>query len=314
MNNGVKMAEKQIYKLQIDEKFKQLIPPLTQKERTLLEENLNRDGCREPLCVWKNIIIDGHNRYEICTRLQIPFFVQYMDFNSKEEVIAWICANQLGRRNISEETKRYLIGKRYDVEKIIGNRNPFGKNQYKDNHKNSACSNSLPIKTTIQNTAEKLGEEYHLSPKTIRKYAAYARSIDTLSRKEPEFISDVLNGNVKISQYNIKKMSKQSLKAINTVKHKLNNNDEAFVPYSIVRKVIPKRNEVVSVKDMPAYDPDAEISSLTLTIPSWISSINRALSIANFAKASNKAKIKLQNELKNLEYTINAMLLAVEEK
>jgi len=65
---------------------------------------------------------------------------------------------------------------------------------------------------------------------------------------------------------------------------------------------------------MPAYDPDAEISSLTLTIPSWVSSLNRTLSIADFNKASEKAKIKLQNELKNLEYTVNVMLLAVEEK
>ena len=72
------MAEKQIYNLRIDEKFKQLIPPLTSIERTQLEENIAKDGCREPLCVWENVIVDGHNRYEICTRLQIPFFVQSM--------------------------------------------------------------------------------------------------------------------------------------------------------------------------------------------------------------------------------------------
>ena len=131
------MAEKQIYKLQIDEKFKQLIPPLTPNERIQLEENIVKDGCREPLCAWRNIIIDGHNRYEICTRLQIPFFVQYIDFDSREEIITWICANQLGRRNISEETKRYLIGKRYEMDKILGKRNPLGKNQYKDNNMES---------------------------------------------------------------------------------------------------------------------------------------------------------------------------------
>ena len=61
--------------------------------------------------------------------------------------------------------------------------------------------------TELAKASEKLGDEYHVSPKTVRKYAAYARSIDTLSNKEPEFISEVLNGKVKISQYNIKKMS-----------------------------------------------------------------------------------------------------------
>ena len=262
------MAEKQIYNLRIDEKFKQLIPPLTSIERTQLEENIAKDGCREPLCVWENVIVDGHNRYEICTRLQIPFFVQSIEFNSREEIIAWICVNQLGRRNISEETKRYLIGKRYEMEKKLGKTNPLGNNQYRDHHIYAASEDNLGAKKYMQKTAEKLGNEYHLSPKTIRKYAAYAKSLDTLSNKEPEFISDVLNGNVKISQYNIKKMSKQSLKTINTVTHKLNNNDETFIPYSSARKIIPKKKEAVSVKDMPAYDPDAEISSLTLTVPS----------------------------------------------
>ena len=131
MNNGAKMIEKQIYNLEVDEAFKQLISPLTPNERNQLEENIAKDGCREPLCVWENIIIDGHNRYEICTRLQIPFFVQYVDFASREESITWICATQLGRRNISEETKRYLIGKRYEMEKILGKMNSSGKNQYK---------------------------------------------------------------------------------------------------------------------------------------------------------------------------------------
>lgn len=300
--------------MQIDEAFKQLIPPLTLTERNHLEENILKDGCREPLCVWRNIIIDGHNRYEICTRLKIPFYIQQVEFNSRDEVIAWICANQLGRRNISDETRRYLIGKRYEMERKLGRKNPLGNNQYQENYVDILPEDDLKIKKSMSKTAEKLGDEYHLSPKTVRKYAAYARSIDTLSNKEPEFISEVLNGNVKISQYNIRKLSKQPSKTISTIKHKLSDNDENFIPYSSVRKAIPKKKNKASVKDMPVYDPDAEVSSLTLTIPSWISSIDRTITTANFKLVSGKAKTKLQNELKNLEYTVNVILLAIEEK
>ena len=89
------MTEKQIYNLQIDENFKQLIPPLTPNEYMQLEENILKDGCREPLCVWGKTIVDGHNRYEICTRLKIPFFLKEVEFNTHEEAIAWICANTL---------------------------------------------------------------------------------------------------------------------------------------------------------------------------------------------------------------------------
>ena len=98
--------------LTIDPEFKQLIPPLLQTERTQLEENILRDGCREPIALWGNIIIDGHNRYEICRKHNIPFNTVQVSIHNREEAIAWICANQLGKRNIPDESRRYLIGKR----------------------------------------------------------------------------------------------------------------------------------------------------------------------------------------------------------
>ena len=92
--------------LKIDQGFKTLIRPLRRKEYLQLEANLIHDGCRDPIITWRGFIVDGHNRYEICHRHGISFRTQEMQFESREEVIAWICANQLGRRNISEETMR----------------------------------------------------------------------------------------------------------------------------------------------------------------------------------------------------------------
>ena len=97
------MADYDIYTLKIDDEFRQLIPPLSPDELKQLEENIVKDGCREPLCVWNKIILDGHNRYEICTRHQISFKISYVFLRSREEAVAWICANQLGRRNITED-------------------------------------------------------------------------------------------------------------------------------------------------------------------------------------------------------------------
>jgi hypothetical protein len=124
-------------------------------------------------------------------------------------------------------------------------------------------------------TVEKLGGEYRVSGKTVKKYGSYARAIDKLSQKEPELISNILTGEVKISQDDIRALSKRYSATINDVKNKLKNKENNFINYSNIRKVIPPQKEKITVKDMPAYDPDAEISSLTLTIPSWISSIER---------------------------------------
>ena len=44
------------------------------------------------------------------------FSTMPLPFESREEVLAWICKNQLGRRNLTPEQKKFLIGKQYSVE------------------------------------------------------------------------------------------------------------------------------------------------------------------------------------------------------
>lgn len=86
--------------IKIDPEFQSLIPPLSAEERQQLESNLKADGCRDALVVWNDTLIDGHNRYEICTRLSIPFEVEEMVFDSRTDVVEWIIRNQFGRRNL----------------------------------------------------------------------------------------------------------------------------------------------------------------------------------------------------------------------
>lgn len=104
-------------KLVIDPEFQSLAPPLTKEELKQLEENLVRDGCREPLSIWQyhppdsngrtylskyeDILLDGHNRYELCKRLKIEFGIKFVEsVNTRDEARAWIITNQLGRRNL----------------------------------------------------------------------------------------------------------------------------------------------------------------------------------------------------------------------
>jgi N6-adenosine-specific RNA methylase IME4 len=86
--------------VKIDAEFKSLIPALTAEEFKQLEENIVRDGCRDPLVVWGGILVDGHNRYEICGRLGLPFKTVDMDFADRGAAIEWIIRNQFGRRNL----------------------------------------------------------------------------------------------------------------------------------------------------------------------------------------------------------------------
>jgi len=289
---------KKLYNLEINETIKKIIPPLSSEELRILENNIIRDGCREPICVWKNTIVDGHNRYGICTKHKIPFDIQDMEFNSFEEMEDWVCVNQLGRRNISEETRKYLIGKRYINEKII-NKNPHGNNQFT---KNIVTDSSEKPPSTTMITASRLGKEYKVSSRTIVEYAKYANSIDALVKNEPELVSKVLSGDIKISQEDIRRLSIDK----SPTKDKIRKHLESQQKY---RKEPPAQK---SIKDMPEYDPDAEISSITYTIPSWISSMNRLIS-TDFSKTTPNAKSKLMDELNNLLFSIETIKIAIGE-
>ena len=107
--------------LKIDPEFQGKIPPLTFEELNQLEANILRDGrIINPIIVWQGLIVDGHNRYTIAKKHpEIPFTVHEKEFASRYEAIIWICKNQLGRRNLTPEQKKYLIGKQYETEKQI---------------------------------------------------------------------------------------------------------------------------------------------------------------------------------------------------
>lgn len=104
----------------LDEIKKQLFP-LQKEEMELLEESILKEGIREPLIVWNNngkqILIDGHNRYQIAQKYNLSFATITKNFADIDEAIDWINRNQLGRRNLTDEQRKYLIGKIYNQQK-----------------------------------------------------------------------------------------------------------------------------------------------------------------------------------------------------
>ncbi len=92
----------------INPTFKALIPPLSVEEREQLETNILAEGCRDPLVVWRDVLVDGHNRYEICQQHNIPFNTVAKAFASEDDAKNWIIYNQLGRRNISPYVRTQL--------------------------------------------------------------------------------------------------------------------------------------------------------------------------------------------------------------
>lgn len=95
--------------VQINQELKAYIDPLTPDEYASLEQSLLAEGCRDALVLWGDVLVDGHNRYEICRKHSIEFrTVQNPSFKSMDDVRLWMIDNHLGRRSVSDYQRGVL--------------------------------------------------------------------------------------------------------------------------------------------------------------------------------------------------------------
>jgi site-specific DNA-methyltransferase (adenine-specific) len=107
----------------IDAEFRALIPPLRPEERAGLEASLRAEGCRDPIVVWHNIIVDGHNRYDICEAHKILYETTELDSSlDREAVKLWIRRNQLARRNLTDDQRAAVLHELLKAEAAVARR------------------------------------------------------------------------------------------------------------------------------------------------------------------------------------------------
>lgn len=161
----------QVYEdIKIDAEFAALIPPMTADERTQLEENIKEHGgARDPLVVWPSrgtlTLIDGHNRYEICTRLDLPFQIEEVRFDDRNAAMLWIIDNQKGRRNLPDFAKTELELKRESIHAAMTA--PRGRPK-KEDVENSQKSGQFSDPHERRKDA-KIGEAVGVSRDTVAK-------------------------------------------------------------------------------------------------------------------------------------------------
>ena len=182
--------------LKIDPEFQGKIPPLTFEELEQLEKNIVNDGkVINPIIVWNGLIVDGHNRYTILQKHpDIPYTVHEKAFASRYEAIIWICKNQLGRRNLTPEQKKYLVGKQYEAEKRShGANDGFRGNQHE---LVSAGKRHLPTGTQ---TCKRIAKDNGVGKTYVKDAELYAKGVDAAEEAVPGTRQKVLSGEVKLT-------------------------------------------------------------------------------------------------------------------
>ena len=199
--------------LKIDPEFQNQIPPLTDDEYKQLEENILKEGkLLSPLIVWNNTLVDGHNRYAILQKHpEIYFSTMPLPFESREEVLAWICKNQLGRRNLTPEQKKFLIGKQYSVEhrKPGGN----GNNQHTAAAKKTAPEELCQIDTIPPTSAEasirkQIAERNNVSESYVARSEKFMHGVEILEQMVPGMQEKILSGQFKVRDADMHRLAR----------------------------------------------------------------------------------------------------------
>ena len=247
-------------KLKIDHEFKNLIPPLTAEEYAGLEESILQEGCRDALIVWGDTLIDGHNRFEICTRHNIPFEITEMFFPSRDDVIVWIIKNQFGRRNLPtyEHARLALRLKAIFAEKAKENQR-IGAEMT-----NTGCQKSDKAMEAID-TKKELAKIAGVSHDTIAK-------VEKIEAKAPPEVKEQLrNGEISINQaYNVIKLDEKKesiLQAQRDIASQADGTGDAviYIGNSIGHKL---KNKCDLLLTDPPYSTDVE--DIDVFVDSWL--------------------------------------------
>lgn len=272
--------------LKVIEEFWRLAQPITDDDRLCLENKIYREGGAK-IFVCDGAIVDGYEEYAIAEELGLPINRINIPCDNYNEVIVWICRKQLERGDLTLMMRKYLIGRRSLAEQAL------------ERAKRDAAYGKKRLDNVITPTRIRLAKEYNYSLCAVRDYEACAKTVDMLFSIDREMAAHVLRGRTHISQNDLVAFAKLSGEQLKNKMEKRSN-----------RKSVAKETPIV--KRTPKYDPDAEISSLSLTIPSWVSLIERVQNNVT-PQITDKAADDIYEKLSGLKAAADNLIVHIME-
>jgi hypothetical protein len=178
--------------LTILKEIKDYILPLSDEEFFNLEKSILLEGCRDPLIAWQKkndqlVLVDGHNRYKICKKNNIPFKVKKIDFKDIEEVKIWMVENQMGRRNLTPDQLSYYRGLKYLSLK----------------KKKGGYDNVLSKGQNDFSTSEFLAAQFNISESTVKRDAKFAEGLNIIGLSNPNLKLNILTGRATVKKADV---------------------------------------------------------------------------------------------------------------
>ena len=175
----------------------ELLPPLTGEQLTVLEADLLTNGCYSPIIVNEDlVVVDGHNRLELCQKHDIPYKITVFSFSDMLEAKQWALDTQKGRRNLDKwELGKIALKLKPDIEA----RAKVNQQEYHGNQYDGGLSATLPeVHSDPVDTRKELADAVGLGERTMGK-------VMQIDEHAPAAVREALDsGDLSINQgYNI---------------------------------------------------------------------------------------------------------------
>ena len=194
--------------LKIDPEFQGKIPPLNFEEEQQLEQNILHEGrLLNPIIIWNGFILDGHTRYRILRKHPfIAYQIQEIELDNRYAALSWICQNQLGRRNLDPERKKFLMGKLYESDKLA--RGGSKERAHDENGRFTSMVQNDPLRAKRLSTCERIAAQNGVGPATVKRAEKYAKGVDAAEDAVPGAREDILTGHIKATDAEITALAK----------------------------------------------------------------------------------------------------------
>lgn len=276
-------------KLVISKELQDYIIPLNTEEFKQLENNIIKEGCRDPLVVWPKdngslVLVDGHNRYKICQKHDIPFNIKKIPFANVDEVKLWMVNNQMGRRNLTPDQLSYYRGLKY-----IALRKPLG------GYTNVKAKGAAEI-----STSEALGEQFNVSESTVRRDAKFAEGMNIIQRSNPELKTKILSGAVKVKKADVQVLAEAKNADTISIRNEADLHNKAKnIRESLLNDIESKVKKIEQERITRAQKTLQDAEPIFLKKEDRVKKI-KGMIISSINKAINKKDTKAIKELKKL--------------
>lgn len=220
----------------IDEEFRDLLPSTPRETDEALERMILAEGrVRNPIHVWKGILIDGQRRYQVASKHGIPFEVIHLDhLPDRDAVKQWMLEDFRTRRSASQAEVRQHLARRLQKMK------PKDGNQRRpDVH-----------------AAEAVAQDSGVSERTVYRAAKLEGLIDNLA---PEIAERIRESSVEVSEESLARLAELEIADQHEVLDY--QRDEKYDKLGTVLHMLFRKKDVIErteYENKPVYTPKPE--------------------------------------------------------